>query len=80
MHRRTLLFGLLGTKPQDSPRNRVAVSANAFIAQWKIWADAFNGMPVKNGLDVQEAAAFGPLEDLFRSVRKLRTNWVRGFR
>lgn len=65
--------------PEDTPRNKMANAANSFNSAWSNWANAVNAMK-PGSLDLGESEAFEPLEDLFRDVRRRRTDWIRGFK
>jgi hypothetical protein len=74
---RRQLFAFIPALMDESPKNQLAASANAFNAQFTKWATAFNR--VKPGtLDAGENEAFQPLAQMWRKVEHLRTIWIRG--
>ncbi len=74
---RRVLFACIPALMDESPKNQLAVTANAFNAHFGKWAEAFNKMQ-PGTLDAAENAAFQPLIGAWRKVEQLRTSWIRG--
>jgi hypothetical protein len=61
---------------RDTPYNRMALAANKFDEQHRIWAERLN---VTHGqtLDARAVEAWEPLPKLWRDVEHLWAEWVR---
>jgi hypothetical protein len=76
---RRALFSLPATmlaQVRDTPYNRMALAANKFDEQHRIWAAQLN---VKRGetLDAQAVAEWEPLPKMWRDLEHLWMEWVR---
>lgn len=77
MTRRSLLLAqFAASAKQETPRNKVARTGNAFIGQWRVWADLLNAQPPEI-INTAQVDAFYRLPAMFRAVEKAMREYLK---